>query len=82
MCSSDLVLAQPTVGIDRITGIRFPAGDDSALAAAIIRLFAMPEAEQNAIGTRGRAWVSGHFNAKTSAELTLKLYADVTMNQD
>jgi len=74
----EVVLAPPAVAGDRITGLRFATGDDAALAAALIRLFSMPEAEQRAIGARGRAWVLGHFNAETSAQLTLRLYADVT----
>jgi glycosyltransferase involved in cell wall biosynthesis len=78
---SDVVLAPPAVGNDRITGMRFASGDDGALAAALIRLFSMSEAEQRAIGVRGRAWVLSHFDGDTSAELTLKLYADVTIPQ-
>jgi glycosyltransferase involved in cell wall biosynthesis len=77
----DVVLAPPAVGDDRITGMRFPSGDDAALAAALIRLFSMPEAEHRAIGARGRAWVFSHFGGPTGAELTLKLYADVTISR-
>ena len=39
----DVVLTAPAVPESRITGLRFPAGDDAALAAALLRLFAMPE---------------------------------------
>ena len=77
----EVVLAPPAVANDRITGMRFATGDDAALAAAVIRLFSMSEAEQRAIGVRGRAWVFSHFGADTSAELILKLYADVTIRQ-
>jgi glycosyltransferase involved in cell wall biosynthesis len=73
----DVVLAPPAVPHDRITGLRFPTGDGAALAAAIIRLFSMPESTQRAMGARGRAWVAGHFTAPTVAEQTLKLYSDV-----
>ena len=59
----DVVLAPPTVPEDRMTGLRFSAGDDAALAAALIRLFSMPPAQQAAIGVRGREWVTEHFNA-------------------
>ena len=72
-----MVLAPPAVPHDRITGLRFPTGDGAALAAAIIRLFSMPESTQRAMGARGRAWVAGHFTAPTVAEQTLKLYSDV-----
>ena len=77
----EVVLAPPAVADDRITGMRFATGDDAALAAALIRLFSMSEAERQAIGARGRAWVIGHFSAEAAAELTLKLYADVAAGQ-
>lgn len=73
----EVVLAAPAVANERITGIRFAAGDDAALAAALIRLFAMSEAERNAIGARGRAWVQGHFSASACSEMTLRLYAEI-----
>jgi glycosyltransferase involved in cell wall biosynthesis len=72
----DVVLAPPTVPHDRMTGLRFPARDDAALVEALIRLFSLPDSAQRAIGTRGRAWVLGHFDVKTVSELTLKLYAE------
>jgi glycosyltransferase involved in cell wall biosynthesis len=73
----EVVLAPPAVANDRITGLRFSTGDEAALAAALVRLFSMPEAERAAIGARGHAWVTGHFNAEAAATLTLKLYAEV-----
>jgi glycosyltransferase involved in cell wall biosynthesis len=72
----EVVLAPPSVSEDRMTGLRFSAGDDAALAAALIRLFSMPEAARRAIGVRGRDWVTGHFDASAVADLTLKLYAE------
>jgi glycosyltransferase involved in cell wall biosynthesis len=73
----DLVLAPPAVPEDRMTGLRFTSGDDAALAAALIRLFSMPDRTRTAIGARGRDWVTSHFNPSTAAEQTLALYADV-----
>lgn len=73
----EVVLAPPAVPDDRMTGLRFTADDDAALAAALLRLFSMPEATRRAIGLRGRDWVLGHFNASAVAEQTLKLYAQV-----
>jgi glycosyltransferase involved in cell wall biosynthesis len=73
----EVVLAPPAVTSDRITGMRFATGDDSALAAALIRLISMSDAERKAIGARGRAWVISHFSAETTAEMTLRLYAEV-----
>jgi glycosyltransferase involved in cell wall biosynthesis len=73
----EVVLAPPSVSEDRMTGLRFSAGDDAALAAALIRLFSMPEGTRRAIGARGRNWVTSHFDASAVADLTLKLYAEV-----
>jgi len=73
----DVVLTPPAVGDDRITGLRFSTGDDAALAAALIRLFSMPDPARRAMGQRGRAWVLGHFSLTAAAEQTLRLYADV-----
>jgi glycosyltransferase involved in cell wall biosynthesis len=74
---ADVVLAPPVVPEDRMTGLRVPAGDSEALAAALIRLFSLPDPVRGAIGARGRAWVSGHFNAPDVARAVLALYAEV-----
>ena len=59
----DVVLAPPAVPHDRMTGLRFSTGDDAALAAALIRLFSMPECTRSgAIGARGRDWVLRPFH--------------------
>lgn len=73
----EVVLAPPLVPEERMTGLRTPAGDDAALAAALIRLFSLPDSVRRAIGSRGRAWVCAQFNAATVAEQTLELYAEV-----
>ncbi len=73
----DVVLAPPAVSEDRMTGLRFSSGDAPALAAAVIRLFSLPEAARRAIGARGRAWVVANFNALAVAGPTLALYAEV-----
>jgi glycosyltransferase involved in cell wall biosynthesis len=73
----DVVLTAPAVPESRIAGFRFHAGDDAALAAALLRLFAMPEPNRATIGRRGRDWVLGHFNPAIVAEQTLRLYDDV-----
>lgn len=70
----DSVLAPPAVAEDRMTGLRFSAGDSIALAAALVRLFSLPPAARAAVGTRGRAWVLANFNAEAAAEPTLRLY--------
>ncbi len=73
----EVVLTPPTVPESRITGLRFPAGNDAALAATLLRLFAMPEPVRATIGARGRDWVLGHFDAARIAEQTLALYAEI-----
>jgi glycosyltransferase involved in cell wall biosynthesis len=60
-----------------MTGLRVPAGDEAALAAALIRLFSLSDAGRAAIGARGRAWVAEHFDAGSIARATLALYAEV-----
>lgn len=74
----DVVLAPPAVTDDRMTGLRVPAGDEQALAAALIRLFSLSDVGRTAIGARGRAWVAEHFDAPSIARTTLSLYAEVT----
>jgi glycosyltransferase involved in cell wall biosynthesis len=73
----EVVLTPPAVPDNRITGLRFTTGDDAALAAALLRLFSMPEPTRRAIGARGRDWVLGHFNATAIADQTLKLYGEI-----
>jgi glycosyltransferase involved in cell wall biosynthesis len=73
----EAVLSPPAVPEERMTGLRFTAGDDAALATAIIRLLAYPDAVREAIGKRGRDWVLAQFDRKSIAEQTLALYAAV-----
>jgi glycosyltransferase involved in cell wall biosynthesis len=74
----DVVLTSPAVPQSRITGLRFHAGDDAALTAALLRLFSLAEPTRRAMGARGRDWVLGHFNAPAVAEQTLRLYGEIT----
>jgi glycosyltransferase involved in cell wall biosynthesis len=78
----DVVLTQPGVPESRITGLRCNAGDDAALAAALLRLFSMPKPVRATIGARGRDWVLGHFDAEIVAGQTLALYEHVTGRRD
>jgi glycosyltransferase involved in cell wall biosynthesis len=75
---TDVVLTAPTVPEGRVAGLRVPAGDDAALAGALVRFFAMPAELRESMGARGRAWVLDHFHATTVAEQLLAVYADVT----
>src|SRR5947209_13321001 len=74
----EVVLAPPAVTEDRMTGLRVPAGDEAALAAALIRLFSLSDAARAALGARGRVWVATQFDPASIARATLELYAAVT----
>jgi glycosyltransferase involved in cell wall biosynthesis len=74
----DVVLTAPAVPEGRVAGLRVPAGDDAALAGALVRFFAMPAELREGMGGRGRAWMFDHFHAVTVAEQVLAVYADVT----
>ncbi len=78
----DAVLAPPMVSEDRMTGLRFAAGDDGELAAALVRLFSMAPSQQAAIGIRGRQWVMDHFNQPAVSDLTLRLYTGLVAGQN
>jgi glycosyltransferase involved in cell wall biosynthesis len=75
---TDVVPTAPAVPEARVAGLRVPAGDDEALATALLRVFAMPVPTRDAIGARGRDWVVGHFHPSGVAEQTLRLYSDAT----
>jgi len=74
----DIVLAPPTVPEDRMTGLRFAAGDSAALATALVRVMSMPDAARRAIGRRAREWVVAHCAPATVERQTLAVYAAVT----
>jgi glycosyltransferase involved in cell wall biosynthesis len=73
----EVVLAPPAVTEERMTGLRVPADDEAALAAALIRLFSLSDAARNGIGRRGREWVADHFDAESIERATLALYAEI-----
>lgn len=71
----EAVLAPPAASEERMTGLRFPAGDDAALAAALIRFFAYPDDARERMGRRAREWVRTQFDRAAAAEQTLAVYA-------
>jgi glycosyltransferase involved in cell wall biosynthesis len=75
---SDVVLTAPFMTESRVSGLRFPAGDDSRLAATLLRLLSIPAPMRSAMGARGRDWVLGHFNAEIVADQTLRIYEEAT----
>ena len=72
----DAVLAPPAVSEERMTGLRVPAGDEATLAAALIRLFSLTEAQRAAIGARGRGWIAAQFDPEAVARAILAIYAE------
>jgi glycosyltransferase involved in cell wall biosynthesis len=74
----EVVLAPPAVTEERMTGLRVPADDEAALAAALIRLFSLNDAARSGIGMRGRAWVREHFDPASVERATLALYAEIS----
>ncbi len=74
----DIVQAPPVVPEERMTGLRFAAGSDEALAAALVRVLSMPDATRRAMGRRGREWVASHCAPATVASQMLAVYAAVT----
>jgi glycosyltransferase involved in cell wall biosynthesis len=77
----DIVLAPPAVTPERMTGLRFSAGDGAALTAAVIRMFALPDKERHTIGARGRDWVRVQFAPAVVSERMLRLYDDVAKSR-
>lgn len=73
----DTVLSPPSVPDERMTGLRVPAGDDAALAAALIRMLSYPEPERRAMGRRARAFVLAAFDHAGVAEQMLAVYARI-----
>ena len=73
----EAVLAPPSFGEDRMTGLRVSAGDPAALAAALVRLVSLSDAAQRSIGARGRSWVASRFDAAAAAEPLLNVYAEL-----
>lgn len=61
---------------DGVNGLRVPARDAAALAAAVIRLLDQPETRLR-MGEAGRRLVQEHFSEAIVIERTLALYADL-----
>ena len=73
----ETVLAPPAVAEDRMTGLRFPSGDDGELAAALIRLMSAPESARRAIGRRAREHAVAQFASTTATTQMLAVYAEI-----
>ena len=73
----EIVLAPPAVPEDRMTGLRFPSGDDGALAAALIRIMSAPEVVRQAIGRRSRERLLTQFANAAAMTQMLAVYAEI-----
>jgi glycosyltransferase involved in cell wall biosynthesis len=62
---------------DGETGWLVPPGDAEALAAALERCLAMPEAERGAMGAAGIARVRAHFTKDKMCAATLAVYSEL-----
>jgi glycosyltransferase involved in cell wall biosynthesis len=77
----EIVLAPPAVAEDRMTGLRFPSGDDGELAAALIKLLSAPESTRLAIGRRGRERAITHFATSDTETQLLAVYQEIARSQ-
>jgi len=60
-----------------VSGFLVPAGDDQALAAAMLRLMALPETERRAMGARGREQVRRDYGLERVVDRYETIYRGV-----
>jgi glycosyltransferase involved in cell wall biosynthesis len=70
----EAVNAAPTVGEAAATGWLVKPGDAAALAAAIQHALGLPAAARQAMGQRGRAFVTANYSVRELQRLTLAVY--------
>jgi glycosyltransferase involved in cell wall biosynthesis len=70
----EALLAAPRVAEQEITGWTVPPGDAPALADAIFRALAMPDAERTAMANRARTYVVASYSARDMQRQTLAVY--------
>lgn len=73
----EIIRSPPAVPENRMTGLCFTAGDDAALAAAVIKFFALPETARAAMGRRGREWALAHCDRTRVAGQILAVYGSL-----
>jgi glycosyltransferase involved in cell wall biosynthesis len=71
----DALLAVPRVADERAAGYVVKAGDEAGLAAALFGLLARPEPARQAMGARGRAWVTGDLSDGGASGRQIDVYA-------
>lgn len=65
------------VVLNEESGFLLPPGDSDALAAAMLRLMALPEAHRRSMGARGRERVRTHYGLSRVAQRWEDLYREV-----
>jgi glycosyltransferase involved in cell wall biosynthesis len=82
-------MARPVVAADlggpvetvahEVTGLRVPAGDAAALAAAVDRVLGASVEARQALGAAARAAVLERYTVRAMQEATLDVYQEVVM---
>lgn len=71
----ETVLAPPQAGEGERTGWRVPPDDVEALANALAQTLALGASQRDALASRARRHVEGHFSVETMCSRTLLVYA-------
>jgi glycosyltransferase involved in cell wall biosynthesis len=73
----EILLAPPLTPEDRATGLLYPAGNAPELAQTLFKALAMGAAARQAMGARGRAFVTSRFPCQAFTDRVLSIYAEV-----
>ncbi len=73
----EILLAPSATPEDRATGLLYPAGNAPELAQALFKAFAMGAPARQAMGVRGRAFVTSRFPRQAFTDRVLSIYAEV-----
>jgi glycosyltransferase involved in cell wall biosynthesis len=73
----EIVLSPPFSSEDRSTGLLYPAGNAAELAQSLFKVLAMGGDAREAMGRRGRAFVTAGFPRQAFTERVLSVYAEV-----
>jgi glycosyltransferase involved in cell wall biosynthesis len=73
----EILLAPPVVTEDRMTGLRFPSGNEGELAGALIKLLSAPDSVRRAMGRRGRERVAAQCAGAAAMAQILAVYMEI-----
>jgi len=65
--------------LDGESGFEVPTFDHEALALALAKMIALPDAERRAMGARGRAHIAATFSVDRVLEETVQMYDDLLL---